>query len=150
MSWLRWADTEGRLGRAGLVLAGLVVAVGVEDAFLWGGWCPVRYRRLMAESGYSRSTVARLLPMVLALLAEVGGIVYDREVGEPYRVRVVDENVLAGRGVGWLPWAAADSSHRLYPKGWSGWCGDVAAPVNTDGLAARAGLRPSTLRRRGR
>ena len=65
-------------------------------------------------------------------------------------------------GVGWLPWAAADSSHRLYPKGWShtdratyavwwgwsGWCGDVAAPVNTDGLAARAGLRPSTLRRR--
>ena len=32
--------------------------------------------------------------------------------------------------------------------GWSGWCGDVAAPVNTDGLAARAGLRPSTLRRR--
>ena len=50
-------------------------------------------------------------------------------------------------GVGWLPWAAADSSHRLYPKGWShtdratyavwwgwsGWCGDVAAPVNTRG-----------------
>ena len=33
---LRWADTEGRLGRSGLVLAGLVVAVGVEDAFLWG------------------------------------------------------------------------------------------------------------------
>ena len=32
--------------------------------------------------------------------------------------------------------------------GWSGWCGDVAAPVNTEGLAARAGLRPSTLRRR--
>ena len=28
----------------------------------------------MAESGYSRSTVARLLPAVLALLAEVGGI----------------------------------------------------------------------------
>ena len=62
----------------------------------------------------------------------------------------------------WLPWAAADSSHRLYPEGWShtdratyavwwgwsGWCGDVAAPVDTDGLAARAGLRPSTLRRR--
>ena len=51
-------------------------------------------------------------------------------------------DVLAGRGVGWLPWAAADSSHRLYPRGWSytdratyavwwgwaGWCGDVAAP----------------------
>ena len=159
---LRWADTEGRLGRSGLVLAGLVVAVGVEDAFLWGGRCPVRYRRLMAESGYSRSTVARRLPAVLALLAEVGGIVYDREVGGPYRVRVVDGDVLAGRGVGWLPWAAADSSHRLYPKGWShtdratyavwwgwsGWCGDVAAPVNTDGLAARAGLRPSTLQRR--
>ncbi len=151
------------MGRSGLVLAGLVVAVGVEDAFLWGGGrCPVRYRRLVAESGYSRSTVARLLPAVLGLLAEVGGIVYDREVGEPYRVRVVDEDMLAGRGVGWLPWAAADSSHRLYPKGWShtdratyavwwgwaGWCGDVAAPVNTDGLAARAGLRPSTLRRR--
>ena len=64
--------------------------------------------------------------------------------------------------MGWLPWAAADSSHRLYPKGWShtdratyavwwgwsGWCGDVTAPVDTDGLAARAGLRPSTLRRR--
>ena len=145
------------------MLAGLVVAVGVEDAFLWGGGrCPVRYRRLMAESGYSRSTVARLMPAVLGLLAEVGGIVYDREVGEPYRVTVVDEDMLAGRGVGWLPWAAADSSHRLYPKGWShtdratyavwwgwaGWCGDVAAPVNTDGLAARAGLRPSTLRRR--
>ena len=159
---LRWADTEDRLGRSGLVLAGLVVAVGVEDAFLWGGRCPVRYRRLMAESGYSRSTVARLLPAVLALLAEVGGIVYDREVGEPYRVRVVDGDVLAGRGVGWLPWAAADSSHRLYPEGWShtdratyavwwgwsGWCGDVPAPVNTAGLAARAGLRPSTLRRR--
>ena len=159
---LRWADAAGRLGRSGLVLAGLVVAVGVEDAFLWGGRCPVRYRRLMAESGYSRSTVARRLPAVLALLAEVGGIVYDREVGEPYRVRVVDVDVLAGRGVGWLPWAAADSSHRLYPKGWShtdratyavwwgwsGWCGDVAAPVDTDGLAARAGLRPSTLRRR--
>ena len=77
-------------------------------------------------------------------------------------MRVVDVDVLAGRGVGWLPWAAADSSHRLYPKGWShtdratyavwwgwsGWCGDVAAPVDTDGLAARAGLRPSTLRRR--
>ena len=61
-----------------------------------------------------------------------------------------------------MPWAAADSSHRLHPEGWShtdratyavwwgwsGWCGDVAAPVNTDGLAARAGLRPSTLRRR--
>ena len=78
---LRWADTEGRLGRSGLVLAGLVVAVGVEDAFLWGGRCPVRYRRLIAESGYSRSTVARRLPAVLALLAEVGGIVYDREVG---------------------------------------------------------------------
>ena len=159
---LRWADTEGRLGRSGLVVAGLVVAVGVEDAFLWGGRPPVRYRRLVAESGYSRSTVARRLPAVLGLLAEVGGIVYDREVGEPYRVRVVDVDVLAGRGVGWLPWAAADSSHRLYPKGWShtdratyavwwgwsGWCGDVAAPVNTDGLAARAGLRPSTLRRR--
>ena len=159
---LRWADTEDRLGRSGLVLAGLVVAVGVEDAFLWGGRCPVRYRRLMAESGYSRSTVARLLPMVLALLAEVGGIVYDRDSGGPYRVRVVDVDVLAGRGVGWLPWAAADSSHRLHPKGWShtdratyvvwwgwaGWCGDVAAPVNIDGLAARAGLRPSTLRRR--
>ena len=144
------------------MLAGLVVAVGVEDAFLWGGRCPVRYRRLVAESGYSRSTVARLLPAVLGLLAEVGGIVYDREVGEPYRVRVVDVDVLAGRGVGWLPWAAADSSHRLHPEGWShtdratyavwwgwsGWCGDVAAPVNTDGLAARAGLRPSTLRRR--
>ena len=139
-----------------------MVAVGVEDAFLWGGSCPVRYRRLIAESGYSRSTVARRLPAVLALLAEVGGIVYDREVGGPYRVRVVDVDVLAGRGVGWLPWAAADSSHRLYPKGWShtdratyavwwgwsGWCGDVAAPVNTEGLAARAGLRPSTLRRR--
>ena len=39
------------------------------------------YRRLVAESGYSRSTVARLLPMVLALLAEVGGIAYDRELG---------------------------------------------------------------------
>ena len=26
-------------------------------------------------------------------------------------------DVLAGRGVGWLPWAAADSSHRLYPRG---------------------------------
>ena len=50
--------------------------------------------------GYSRSTVARLLPAVLALVAEVGGIVYDREVGEPYRVRVVDVDVLAGRGVG--------------------------------------------------
>ena len=60
---------------------------------------------------------------------------------------------LAGRGVGWLPWAAADSSHCLYPEGWShtdratyavwwgwsGWCGDVAAPVDTEGLAARAG-----------
>ena len=33
-------DTEGRLDRAGLVLAGLVVAVGVEDAFLWGGPLP--------------------------------------------------------------------------------------------------------------
>ena len=100
--------------------------------------------------------------MVLGLLAEVGGIVYDRDSGGPYRVRVVDVDVLAGRGVGWLPWAAADSSHRLYPKGWShtgratyavwwgwaGWCGDVAAPVDTEGLAARAGLRPSTLRRR--
>ena len=110
----------------------------------------------------SRSTVARLLPMVLALLAEVGGIVYDREVGGPYRVRVVDVDVLAGRGVGGLLWAAADSSYRLYPKGWSqtdratyavwwgwsGWCGDVAAPVDVEGLAARAGLRPSTLRRR--
>ena len=75
---------------------------------------------------------------------------------------VVDVDVLAGRGVGWLPWAAADASHCLYPEGWShtdratyavwwgwsGWCGDVAAPVNTEGLAARAGLRPSTLRRR--
>ena len=64
--------------------------------------------------------------------------------------------------MGWLPWAASDSSRRLYPQswshtdrvtyavwwGWSGWCGDVAAPVGTDGLAARAGLRPSTLRRR--
>ena len=37
-------QTEGRLSRSGLVLAGLVVAVGVEDAFLWGGRCPVRYR----------------------------------------------------------------------------------------------------------
>ena len=160
---LRRADTAGRLGRSGLVLAGLVVAVGVEDAYLWGGGrCPVRYRRLVAESGYSRSTVARLLPTVLGLLAEVGGIVYDRDVGEPYRVRVIDEDVLAGRGVGWLPWAATDASHRLYPEdwshtdratyavwwGWSGWCGDVAAPVNVDGLAARAGLRPSTLQRR--
>ena len=74
----------------------------------------------------------------------------------------MDVDVLAGRGVGWLPWAASDSSHRLYPKGWShtdratyavwwgwsGWCGDVAASVNTEGLAARAGLRPSTLQRR--
>ena len=139
--------------------AWVVRAVGIPRS---SGRCPVRYRRLVAESGYSRSTVARLLPMVLGLLAEVGGIVYDREVGGPYRVRVVDVDVLAGRGVGWLPWAAADSSHRLYPKGWShtdratyavwwgwaGWCGDVAAPVNTDGLAARAGLRPSTLQRR--
>ena len=32
------------------------------------------YRRLVAESGYSRSTVARRLPAVLALLAEVGGL----------------------------------------------------------------------------
>ena len=56
-------------GRSGLVLAGLVVAVGVEDAFLWGGGrCPVRYRRLVAESGYSRSTVARLMPAVLAVV----------------------------------------------------------------------------------
>ena len=39
--------------------------------------------------------------------------------GGPYWVRVVDVDVLAGRGVGWLPWAAADSSHRLHPKGWS-------------------------------
>ena len=77
-------------------------------------------------------------------------------------MRVVDGDVLAGRGVGWLPWSAADSSRRLYPEGWShtdratyavwwgwsGWCGDVAAPVDTEGLAARAGLRPSILRRR--
>ena len=159
---LRWVDTAGRLGRSGLVLAGLVVAVGVEDAFLWGGRPPVRYRRLMAESGYSRPTVTRRLPTVLGLLAEVGGIVYDRKPGEPYRVRVIDVDVLAGRGVGWLPWAATDASHRLYPKGWShtdraayavwwgwsGWCGDVAAPIDVEGLAARAGLRPSTLRRR--
>ena len=93
------------------------------------------------------------------LVAGVGGIVYDRDSGGPYRVRVVDVDVLAGRGVGWLPWAAADSSRRLYPEGWShtdratyavwsGWCGDVGAPVDVEGLAARAGLRPSTLRRR--
>ena len=96
------------------------------------------------------------------LVAGVGGIVYDRDSGGPYRVRVVDVDVLAGRGVGWLPWAAADSSHRLHPRGWShtdratyavwwgwsGWCGDVGAPVDVEGLAARAGLRPSTLRRR--
>ena len=77
-------------------------------------------------------------------------------------MRVIDVDVLEGRGVGWLPWAATDASHRLYPEdwshtdratyavwwGWSGWCGDVAAPVNVDGLAARAGLRPSTLQRR--
>ena len=35
----------------------------------------------------------------------------------PYRVGVVDVDVLAGRRVGRLAWAAADSSHRLYPKG---------------------------------
>ena len=52
-------DTEGRLDRAGLVLAGLVVAVGVEDAFLWGGRCPVRYRRLVAEVGGLFMTVIR-------------------------------------------------------------------------------------------
>ena len=60
------------------------------------GRCPVRFRRLVAG---------------------VGGIVYDRDSGGPYRVRVVDVDVLAGRGVGWLPWAAADSSRRLYPEG---------------------------------
>ena len=74
-----------------------------------------------------------------------GGLFTTGRSGEPYRVKVVDEDVLAGRGLGWLPWAAADSSHRLYPKawshtdratyavwwGWSGWCGDVAAPVDT-------------------
>ncbi len=157
---LRWADAEDRLGRAGLVLAGVVVAVGVEDAFLWGGRCPVRYRRLAAESGYSRSTVARLLPTVLSLLAEVGAVVYDRDPGGPYRVTVVSDS-LAGLGVGWLPWATADASHRLHPGwshtdraihavlwGWAGWDGDVAGGVGVDGLAARAGLRPSTLRRR--
>ncbi len=71
---------------------------------------------------------------------------------------VVDGDVLGGRGVGWLPWVTADASHRLYPQGWShtdrathavwwGWAGDVAGGVDTEGLAARAGLRPSTLRR---
>ena len=45
-----------------------------ELSGVWQVGYPVRYRRLVAESGYSRSTVARRLPAVLALLAEVGGL----------------------------------------------------------------------------
>ena len=158
---LRWADTDDRLGSSGLALAGLVVGLAVEDCFLWGaGFVPVRYRRLVAESGFSRSTVARRLPVVLEMLATLGVVDYWRRVGEPYRVRLlVEVGVLEGWGVSWAPWAVADVSHRLHPRSWShtdraaasgwwgfaGWDGHVGGGVGVEGLAARVGLRPSTL-----
>ena len=158
---VRWADSEGRLGRSGLVLAARVVAFAVEDAHLWGGgYVPVRYRRLVAESGYSRSTVARRLPVVLELLSKLGVVDVSRRVGEPYRVRLlVDVEGLADLGVAWVPWAVGDVSHRLHPGEWShrdravaagwwsfaGWDGGVNGVVGVEGLAARAGLRPSTV-----
>ncbi len=160
---LRWADSDGRLGCSGLALAGLVIALVVEDTGLWGrGFVPVRYRRLAAESGYSRSTVARRLPVVLQRLAAVGVVDYRRRPGEAYRVRLVVElDVLQRWGVAWVPWPLADASHRLHPGGWShtdraraaawwsfaNWNGDINGAVGVEGLAARVGLRPSTLKR---
>lgn len=160
---LRWADSDGRLGCSGLALAGLVVALVVEDACVWGsGFVPVRYRRLVSESGYSRSTVARRLPAVLALLAAVGVVEYGRRPGEAYRVRLVAGfDVLQRWGVAWVPWPLADASHRLHPRGWSqtdrtraaawwnfaNWEGDINGVVDVEGLATRVGLRPSTLGR---
>ena len=110
---------------------------------------------------YSRATVPRLLPMLLSLLAEVGGIVYDREVGgsvsgEGDRCGCVGGSgggVVAVGGGGQLAWLCPKAYDRAIHAvwwSWAGWCGDVAvtAPVDVEGLAARAGLRPSTLRRR--
>ena len=159
---LRGADAGGRLGGAGLTLAGLVVAMVAEDAHLWpDGWVPVRYGRLAAESGYSRSTVVRRLPEVLWLLADMGAVEYSRRVGEPYRVRLlVGADDLTAMGVAWVPWAVADASHRMHPRDWSHtdravarawwsfarWDGQINGRVDGGGLAARAGLRPSTIR----
>lgn len=151
------------MGCSGLALAALVVAFAMEDASLWrGGFVPVKYRRLAGESGYSRSTVARRLPAVLEGLDGLGVIEYERRPGETYRVRlVVGLEVLERWGVAWVPWPLADASHRLHPADWghtdraaaaawwsfASWDGHINGAVGVEGLAARVGLRPSTLGR---
>ena len=63
----------------------------------WGGllpWAAADSSRRLYPEGWSHTDRAT----------------YDRDSGGPYRVRVVDVDVLAGRGVGWLPWAAADTA----------------------------------------
>ena len=37
--------------------------------------------------------------------------------GGPYRVRVVDVDVLEGRGVGWLPWGGGGQFASSVPEG---------------------------------
>ena len=101
--------------------AWVVRAVGIPRS---SGRCPVRYRRLMAESGYSRSTVACLLPAVLALLAEVGGSPERQNYETGYF------GVLAGPDVAWVGsdlarrwgWHVASRPPSKL-TGWYGWDG---------------------------